>query len=188
MCDHIRVAKECSAKCKILNRHEKVDGCWIWTGKIGKNGYGSFAHIINGHKKFVLAHRMSYETFIGEIPKGLNVCHKCDNRKCVNPDHLWIGSQEENIHDAEKKGRMKRTTGYKHTEENKARFKLRRGEKAHKVKLKEKQVIRIKKMLKSNLTIREISEKFNVSATCISSIKQGINWKHLNEICPQEVL
>jgi hypothetical protein len=80
------------------------DECWIWHG--GRNGhYGSFHPAGN---KTELAHRYSYEIFVGPIPAGMNVNHLCDVPMCVNPSHLWVGSQEDNVHDCRAKGRHDR--------------------------------------------------------------------------------
>jgi hypothetical protein len=81
-----------------------ANGCWEWTGEENTNGYGRFSH----QEQKSLAHRFSYELFFGDVPAGLNVCHRCDNRKCVNPSHLWLGSQSANLSDAVSKGRMHR--------------------------------------------------------------------------------
>ncbi len=80
----------------------KTESCWIWIGANDrKRGYGSF-HIKG---KSIGAHRVAYEFFIGAIPKGMVVMHKCDNPRCVNPEHLQIGTQKQNIHDMISKGR-----------------------------------------------------------------------------------
>ena len=79
-------------------------GCWEWSGLRHRSGYGHFT--LPGHKK-VRAHRLSYELHKGPIPDGLFVLHRCDNPPCVNPEHLWLGTAKDNLHDAIKKGRWK---------------------------------------------------------------------------------
>lgn len=78
-------------------------GCWLWTGKIKEWGDTRGYFRTGGKDRF--AHRVSYEIFCGEIPKGMNVCHKCDVTICVNPDHLFLGTQGDNMRDCSHKGR-----------------------------------------------------------------------------------
>ena len=78
-------------------------GCWEWTRCRNSKGYGNGA--IAGHSSH-LAHRLSYEVFVGPIPFGMSVCHKCDNPPCVNPDHLFVGTHRDNFLDASRKGRL----------------------------------------------------------------------------------
>lgn len=79
-------------------------GCWIWDGSDSGRRYGRF--FING--KNAAAHRVSYTIHNGNIPKDMNVCHKCDTPACVNPDHLFIGTQSDNMLDREAKNRANR--------------------------------------------------------------------------------
>ena len=76
-------------------------GCWIWTGHATPGGYGVISH--DGKQQY--AHRVSFEFHIGKKPGELNVCHRCDVPSCVNPDHLFLGTQSDNVKDAYDKGR-----------------------------------------------------------------------------------
>lgn len=78
-------------------------GCWEWLKAKAGNGYG----VISFNQKMHYSHRVSYRFFVGEIPPSMNVLHRCDNPSCVNPEHLFLGTQKDNVADMIKKGRNK---------------------------------------------------------------------------------
>ncbi len=83
----------------------KSDGCWLWTKSLDSQGYGQIFSI---PRRLHRAHRVSWLMHRGPIPDGLFVCHTCDVRNCVNPDHLWLGTNDDNMRDASVKGRLER--------------------------------------------------------------------------------
>lgn len=91
-------------------RVQKQEGCWLWTGHLIKHGYGRF----NCYGSQFSAHRISWELHFGVIPDGLFVLHKCDNPSCVRPEHLFVGTQADNVRDMTKKGRAHKASGEDH--------------------------------------------------------------------------
>lgn len=136
--------------------------CWRWVGLFTHNGYGVFKIA----KKNIRAHRFSYEIHKGPIPKGLFVLHKCDNRACVNPEHLFLGTAKENTQDMLKKGRGSKPP-------------IIRGSKNNKAVLTEKKVRQIKRLFLSGHKNMEISKLFGVSRDCIYDIRTGKSWRHI---------
>jgi hypothetical protein len=92
---------------RALSKTEQGDGCWEYGGKIGNRGYGLvfIETLPDGREKWALAHRVVYEGMVGPIPEGMFLCHHCDNRKCVRPDHIFIGTDADNKADMYAKGR-----------------------------------------------------------------------------------
>lgn len=133
--------------------------CMEWIGA-KREGYGRF-RVGNKH---VSAHRFSYEMFIREIPSHLNCLHTCDNRACVRPDHLFLGTIAENNQDRMKKGRH---------------YTLR-GEENGKAKLTEKDVITIKIKLKMGYSGIKLAKLYKVSNDAICKINTGKNWRHIS--------
>lgn len=102
--DEIMTPELESALSRFWGRVDKTDGCWVWTGRpYSERGYGRF--VFAGRN--VRVHRFSYEVHFGPIPIGMFVCHHCDNPLCVRPDHLFCGSNSDNMLDAIRKGRAK---------------------------------------------------------------------------------
>ena len=129
--------------------------CWEWIACIHPNGYGQF--LLNNKK--CAAHRVSYELHVGKIPDDLLVCHTCDVKNCVNPNHLFLGTQQENVDDMIKKGRA-----------NKAK-----GSKSGNAKLNESQARVIKKLLAS-ISVKEVAGLFSASKNTVHRIKNGTHW------------
>lgn len=132
---------------------QKTEGCWEWTGA-RVSGYGVLG--MNGTS--VKAHRFSWELHNGPIPKGLHVCHHCDNRKCIRPDHLFLGTDADNIADAVSKGRMAR------------------GSRQALSKLTPDEVKQVRALLAEGRTARDIASRFGVFHTTIQAIKEGKSW------------
>lgn len=137
----------------------KTDGCWIWKASKDKNGYGIFRGMI-GSVMFTRAHRYSYALHTGDLLIGMQALHTCDNPSCVNPEHLFSGTNADNMRDKAQKGRVKVPVGEKHG----------------KAILTARQVQRI---LKDPRPYAEIATQYNVASSTIGSIKQRVSWKHL---------
>lgn len=142
---------------RFLSFVKKSDSCWIWNGCISVWGYGFFG--LNG--KNAAAHRVSYQIFVGDIPKGMLVLHQCDNRACVNPAHLFLGTQKDNMQDMKSKGR------HLH------------GSKSPRALLTDEQVAEIKATPKIYGSGVYLANKFNISTSQVSNIRAGKQWIHL---------
>jgi len=143
-------------------------GCIEWLGGKDKNGYGHTIFTpIKSNRKTWKTHRLMWYLINGEIPKGMIICHKCDNPSCINLNHLFLGTHKENSKDRDKKNR-----GYFHKIDQ-------NGEKNRHAFLTEKNVYEIRELLKQNHTQSYIAKIFNVSQTTISKLKLKKRWQHL---------
>jgi len=140
-------------------------GCIEWTGCIQSNGYGRVK--FDGRTRYV--HRVSAELKFGEIPEGLEVCHKCDNRKCFNPDHLFLGTRKDNMQDAVSKSRISR--GEKHAAQ------IPSGERNYNAKLKNSDIPEIRRRHASGETQTSIAKSFSVDRSLIGLIVNGKAWR-----------
>lgn len=158
----------CSTLCKIHGSVRKCrkSKCWEWKGLLHPNGYAYTTNYETEKKAHV--HRLSYEIFKGQIPEGLYVCHSCDNRKCVNPDHLWVGTATENMQDARKKGRLEHV-----------KLMAVKGENNPNAKLNNEKVREIKKLLNENIRPTVIARKYQVNSGVIYLIRDKKAWKHI---------
>lgn len=98
-----RVSRKLTPKERVFEgvEFDLCGGCWLWSGSTNPNGYGQLSY----KGKINRAHRFSYEAFIGPIPKDKMICHRCDTRTCCNPDHMFLGTAQDNVTDMVKKGR-----------------------------------------------------------------------------------
>lgn len=148
---------------KYLPIEKATCDCWEWQGALHENGYGAFW---DGRNQ-VKAHRFSYQYFTGrKIKPQYVIMHTCDNPKCVNPNHLVMGTHKENSQDSVNKGRNCR------------------GEKCHSSIVKEDDAIKIISEYRKPFTMKDeckrLSEKYNLTWRIVQHIIRGTTWKHLN--------
>jgi len=141
--------------------HEKYmpiteTGCWIWLGGVNTSGYGQIKK--SRARQNTPAHRISWELHRGEIPQGMFVCHKCDIRSCVNPDHLFLGTAKDNSQDMKNKGRSTA------------------GERDGNARLTEAQVIAIRA---SDLSDRVVADEFGISRRHANQLRNRVRWEHV---------
>lgn len=152
-----------------------TNNCWEWKGILYKQGYGRFYHHSTSERK---AHRISFIIHFGEILKEVVICHRCNNRKCVNPNHLYSGTHMDNMKDLQNSNILK-------------------GENNPASKLTEDIILKIRNEYKSKkISMYSMANKYDVSQTLISKIICGYVWKHvggpiglstINEITPFQI-
>lgn len=139
---------------------EPNSGCWLWVKGVNEHGYGRITLPSGEQKK---AHRVSWILHRGYDPGPFLVCHKCDNPACVNPEHLFIGTQADNLSDCAVKGRI-------------SRVHQPRGEKQGSSKLTAEIVIALRA---SDLSVRKASRAFGVSPSTVHDVRSRKNWRHI---------
>lgn len=152
---------------RFISKITKTETCWLWNAYRLPRGYGLIARGKSGDG-MELAHRVSWILHFGPIDTDIEICHDCDNPPCVRPDHLFRGTQTDNMRDCVNKGRFRKnqSQGQDHPES----------------KLTDRQVFEIVSLLKTGMTQQAIADRFNVSQSCIMLIKTGRSWSHLTGI------
>ena len=134
-------------------------GCWLWTAGLDKSGYA----VISENNRQTKVHRLIYKTLCGSIPNGLLVCHRCDVRSCINPEHLFLGTHADNTNDMYAKGRGVDRKGIKHPL----------------AKLSSENVLEIRNMVRAGNSQSSVAKKFSVSKSTISGICSQGRWNHV---------
>jgi hypothetical protein len=138
---------------RFWSKVNKGDDCWEWQGNLDGQGYGKFPVKIEGKQKFLIASRVMWEFYYGEVPTKF-VCHRCDNTKCVNPKHLFLGTQKENLADMVKKERDE----------------LRAGERNPNSRLTKVQIDSIRYWRKTGIPAKVLASKFDISVGYVYNI------------------
>lgn len=146
---------------RFLNNVKISNQCWEWQGYINLGGYGRYKW---SDRKNWLAHRLMYKLVFGDFDETLDVCHICDNTRCVRPSHLWLGTHTDNMQDMARKGRSKDIKGLKNPN----------------VKLTAETISKIREAYKQGLTQIKLGEMYNVAHTTIGCIVRHQTWKHVN--------
>lgn len=153
---------------RFWGRVDKSGDCWLWTGGTSSGGYGA-ATWPNGQQ--TTAHRVSWEITYGPIPDGMQVLHRCDNPACVRPDHLFLGTQQDNMDDMIAKGRKPMGCAVLHAPQN--------GESNNNAKLTEDVVRRIKQRLAEGAHQCDVAREFGATKTNVWAIAHGKSWTHV---------
>lgn len=150
---------------RFWSKVRKTDTCWEWQAGICGSGYGGFSVKTKDGNKNRHTHVVSWILTNGDVPAGMCVLHTCDNRKCVNPDHLFLGSRLNNVQDMDKKGRRK--------------TKASNGSTNGFSKLNEESVRLIRERFQRGELQSALAKEFNVTQVCISQITLRKTWRHV---------
>lgn len=154
---------------------QKSDGCWLWTGGIASSGYGH----AGCHGRVTTAHRVAWYLTTGEMPPShLDVCHKCDVKTCVRPEHLFLGTRRDNVLDMLKKGRGNPAKGDKSSSRLHPESRPR-GTKVYAAKLNDEIVRFIRAEHAKGVGVRELGRRLRISHTTVGCVIRGVSWKHV---------
>ena len=143
---------------------DKSGDCWLWVGTRARNGYGTI-QIGGASGRRRLTHRVAWELTNGPIPAGVHILHRCDTPACVNPDHLWLGTQSDNLRDMAAKGRQGLQKHPAHT---------------HTAKLTPEDVQAIRRRYAAGgIQQKTLAQEYGVDGRSISAVVHRITWKHL---------
>jgi hypothetical protein len=161
--DHLGHGDEARFWNKVQKLKEEDGGCWVWTAGQDKDMYGKFSYWNKDKLQFIRAHIYSWFLYSGRVPpEGVQVCHKCDHPYCVNPDHLFLGTTQDNTKDRDDKNRQCK------------------GEASPHAKLTEEKVKEIRELFATgNYTRQQLSDLFKVSTSTMSYIILRKTWKHI---------
>lgn len=139
---------------------EKTDGCWLWTGAVAQFGHGKIIDWPSG--KYKSTHRVSWELAHGPVPMGMQVCHRCDVPRCVRPDHLFLGTQADNLADMRSKGRAPV------------------GDRNGQARLSDDDVRLIHAAVKAGERTRDIAVRFGIGKGHVLQVARATRWRHLS--------
>ena len=146
-----------NVKARFEEKFEKTAGCWLWTAGTSEGRYGGFSY----QYKKLGAHVASYRIYKGPIPEGQLVRHTCDNSLCVNPEHLILGTHDDNMQDCVERGRRPSAEDHPNA------------------KLTNTQVLDIRRALSTGVSLAAIARRYNVTSGLISHIKQGRSYRYV---------
>ena len=171
-----RTSGDCEHFWSHMDKSGGPDSCWLWTGSKDKKGYGQW-HIRRGNERGKFrAHRMAYFLAYGIDPGSLFVCHTCDQPACVNPKHLWCGTNTDNMRDCVSKGRKKWNANHTYRKNPEL---IDCGEKIWSARLTGADVIEVRRLRATGWLLRELAAKFGTSEAHISRIILRKTWKHI---------